>query len=76
MTFDQAHTQYVAALRKIIADDPTLGPVIAERNALRAEKVELHAAAMTSVNNRIRNTAGSDDALKAMKALRDLRLGA
>ena len=76
MTFDQVQAQYIAALRDILANDPALSPLIAERDALIARDSPEDGAQISSLNNRIRNTAASDESLKAIRALRNLRLGA
>lgn len=74
MTVDEAKAQYIAALRQIIASDTVIGPLLAERSALLAANVSATAEGMVSLNNRILNAAASDEALKAIKELRNLRV--
>jgi hypothetical protein len=76
MTFDEAQAQYIAALRDILSNDPALSAFITERDALIAQDSPENGAQIASLNNRIRNTVSSDESRKAIKALRDLRLGA
>jgi hypothetical protein len=76
MTFDEAQAQYIAALRDILSNDPALSAFITERDVLVAQDSPENGAQIASLNNRIRNTVSSDESRKAIKALRDLRLGA